>query len=132
YAEDWRQRDFCIRYLPISYILLRHGMAPQTVFIVTALLAIIALIIRLWVLKIYMPEISIFRILHSAFLPAGMLAIACALLYAGYHYLQLTQTINPIITIAGSMLIVIALEVGIGLNNKERKIIRQAVIKRIG
>ena len=118
--------------LPFSYMLLRHGMAPQSVFVVVAMLAIIALIVILWVLKMYMPEISIFRILRSAFLPAGMLAIVCALLYAGYHYLPITQTINPIITIAGSMLIVIALEVGIGLNDKERKIIRRAVIKRIG
>ena len=117
--------------LPIAYIFLRHGMAPQSVFVVIALLAVVALIVRLWVLKINMPEISIVRILHSVFLPSGLLAVACVLLYVSYMQLELMQYVNPIITIAGSMLIVMILEAGIGLNAEERKIICQAVIKRI-
>ena len=117
--------------LPIAYIFLHHGMAPQSVFVVIALLAVVALIVRLWVLKINMPEISIVRILHSVFLPSGLVAVACVLLYVSYMQLELMQYVNTIITIAGSMLIVMILEAGIGLNAKERKIICQAVIKRI-
>ena len=118
--------------LPISYMLLRHGMPPQTVFVVIALLSIVALIVRLWVLKMYMPEISIFKIIHSVFLPSGLLATVCLLLFVCYHQLELMQYVNPIITIAGSMLTVVLFEAGIGLNVKERKIISQAVIKWIG
>ena len=107
-------------------------MAPQSVFVVIALLSIVALLVRLWILKIYIPEISIFRILQSVFIPSVLLAIICALLYAGYRHRELTQTINPIITIVGSILIVFILEIVIGLNAKERKIIYQTVVKRIG
>ena len=113
--------------LPISYILLSYGMAPQSVFVVIALLSIVALLVRLWILKIHIPEISIFRILQSVFIPSGLLAIICALLYAGYRHRELTQTINPIITIVGSILIVFILEIVIGLNAKERKFIRQTL-----
>ena len=113
--------------LPVSYILLSYGMAPQSVFVVIALLSIVALLVRLWILKIYIPEISIFRILQSVFIPSGLLAIICALLYAGYRHRELTQTINPIITIVGSILIVFILEIVIGLNAKERKFIRQTL-----
>ena len=117
--------------LPIAYLLLDCGMVPQSVFVAIALLSSVALCVRLWLLKICIPEISISRILHSVFLPSGLLAIVCALLYIGYHHLELMQNVNPIITIAGSMLIVVILEIGIGLNCKERKIICQAVVKRI-
>ena len=117
--------------LPISYILLSCGMAPQSVFVVIALLSIVALSVRLRLLKKRIPEISISRVLHSAFLPAGLLALVCALMYVGYHHLELMQNINPIITIAGSMLTVVILEIGIGLNGEERKFIYQNVVKRI-
>ena len=117
--------------LPIGYMLLRYGMAPQSVFVVIALLSIVALSVRLRLLKKRIPEISISRVLHSAFLPAGLLALVCALLYVGYHHLELMQNINPIITIAGSMLTVVILEIGIGLNGEERKFIYQNVVKRI-
>ena len=117
--------------LPIGYILLHSGLPPQSVFIAIAILALIALFVRLRVLKTSIPEISIFRILQSVFLPSGMLAGICALLYVGYHNLQLTQTFNPVITIVGSILVVIVLEVGIGMNTKERKFIRRALLKKI-
>ena len=117
--------------LPIAYALFRHEMPPQSVFVVVAMLAIVALFVRLWLLKRYIPEISISRILHSVFLPSGLLALICALLYVSYHHLQFAQTVNPIITIAGSVLIVIALEVGIGLNATERNTIRQTLVKKL-
>ena len=117
--------------LPIGYILLHSGLPPQSVFIAIAILALIALFVRLRVLKTSIPEISIFRILQSVFLPSGLLAGVCALLYVGYHNLQLTQTFNPVITIVGSILVVIVLEVGIGMNTKERKFIRRALLKKI-
>ena len=107
-------------------------MPPQTVFVVIALLSIVALIVRVWVLKMYMSEISIFKILHSVFLPSGLLATVCLLLFVCYHKLELMQYVNPIITIVASMLIVVLFEAGIGLNVKERKIIRQTVTKWIG
>ena len=117
--------------LPIGYILLHSGLPPQSVFIAIAILALIALFVRLRVLKTSIPEISIFRILQLVFLPSGLLAGVCALLYVGYHNLQLTHTVNPVITIVGSILVVIALEVGIGMNTKERKFIRQALLEKI-
>ncbi|MDE5829787.1 MAG: lipopolysaccharide biosynthesis protein [Duncaniella sp.] len=117
--------------LPVAYILLRHAMPPQSVFVVIALLSCIALAVRLRLLKMYIPEISISGILHSVFLPSGLISAVCALLYAGYRHLDLITTFNPIITIAGSMAAVIILEIGIGLNGKERKSIFQAVVKRI-
>ena len=82
-------------------------------------------------LKMYIPEISISGILHSVFLPSGLISAVCTLLYAGYRHLELITTFNPIITIEGSMATVIILEIGIGLNGKERKSIFQTVVKRI-
>ncbi|MDE6230323.1 MAG: hypothetical protein K2M37_01730 [Muribaculaceae bacterium] len=117
--------------LPIAYLLLRSGVAPQSVFIAIALLAVAALIVRIWLLKLLIPEISVHNILCSLFLPAGELAGICALLFCGYRYLQLAHTVNPIITIAASIVIVIALEIGIGLNVRERKFIRQIFVKAI-
>lgn len=115
--------------LPIAYLLLRSGAAPQSVFIAIALLSFMALFIRLRLLKDCIPEISISGILRSVFLPAGALAGVCALLYCGYQHLQLAQTVNPLLTIAASILIVLALEAGIGLNARERKFIRQFLLK---
>ena len=117
--------------LPIAYILLRNGMAPQSVMIMNALLSVIALFVRLWLLKICMPVISISRIFHAVFLPSGLLATVCAFIYIGCHHFELAQHINPIIIIVGSMLIVVALEAGIGLSAKERRIICQTVVKKI-
>ena len=117
--------------LPIAYVLLRHGMPPQAVFVVIAVFASVALFVRLWLLKIYIPRISISGILHTVFLPAAMLAAVCALLYAACHRLELTQILNPVITIAASVLIVVILEVGIGMSGRERKIIYQTVVRRI-
>ena len=110
-------------------MLLRSGAAPQSVFIAIALLSFMALLIRLRLLKNCIPEISISGILRSVFLPSGVLAGICALLFCGYHHLQLAQTVNPIITIATSILMVITLEAGIGLNAKERKFLRQFLLK---
>ena len=115
--------------LPIAYMLLRSGAAPQSVFIAIALLSFMALLIRLRLLKNCIPEISISGILRSVFLPSGVLAGICTLLFCGYHHLQLAQTVNPIITIATSILMVITLEAGIGLNAKERKFLRQFLLK---
>lgn len=117
--------------LPISYILLSYGMAPQSVFVVIALLSGIALVVRLWLLKMYIPKISISKIFHPVFIPSGLLATVCSFIYVGYHRLEFMNNVNPIITIAGSMLLVVILEAAIGLNAKERKFIYQNVVKRI-
>ncbi|MDE6040067.1 MAG: lipopolysaccharide biosynthesis protein [Muribaculaceae bacterium] len=117
--------------LPIAYILLRNGLPPQSVFFTIAMIALVALFIRLGILKNSIRQISMRRIIQSVFLPSGLLAIVCALLYSCHRQLEFTQNINPIITILGSMLIVVILEAGIGLNSKERKIIRQTLAKRI-
>ena len=117
--------------LPIAYLLLHYGMVPQSVFVVIALLSGIALFVRLWLLKIYIPEISISRIFHEVFLPSGLLATVCAFIYVGYHHLELMNNVNSIITIAGSVLIVVILEAAIGMNAKERNIIYQTMVNII-
>lgn len=117
--------------LPIAYILLRNGMEPQSVFVVIALTSVVAMCIRLGILKKRIPQISIREIVQSVFLPSGFLAVVCALLYACYRHMGWMQNVNPIITIAVSILIVLILEAGIGLNDKERKFIRQSLLKRI-
>ncbi len=117
--------------LPIAYILLRNGMPPQSVLVMIAIISGIALFIRLWLLKKYIPAISISAILHSVFLPACLLVIVCAGLYVGCRELEVLQHIHPVITIFGSMLIVVILEVGVGLNASERKFLSQAVLRHI-
>ena len=116
--------------LPTAYLLLHCGMAPPSVLITIATFSCITLVARLWLLKNSIPQISMLRILRSVFLPSGLLATACVGLYAGYHYLEMTDNVNPLITIAGSLVIVLLLEAGIGLNGKERKIILQSVLKK--
>lgn len=106
--------------LPISWVCLKFGMEPDTVFFVSILVAVIALMIRLFILQKSVPYFSIRKFARHVLFPSSILLILCGVtILVG---LFINQDIDkssiiqfPIYLLLGCLFVWV-----IGLNSTER------------
>lgn len=116
--------------LPVSYILLKLGHPPESVFIVTIVMSILALIARLIVLK-KLTNLPVKKFMFEVLLKCWIVfGLSFTLLsYINYHNSNAFVTI--ILTAALSSLILLFLIYFFGLNKNERNYINAMIINKI-
>ncbi len=107
--------------LPLSYILLRLGYPPQTIFVVSIAISLIAFVARLFVLQRILP----FSV--GAFVKQVVMRplILCAITVSAYLYLniQVDTFFEFILSVVTVELVAVILVALIGVNRDERKFV---------
>lgn len=111
---------------PLSYIFLKLGFNPETVFIIAIILSLICFIIRLHFLR-EIPTFSIFAYFKDAFIETGFIAIICSSLPIGLYYLMLGYKYQLIVVSLFSVIWTIFLIYIFGLKRNERGLIKEKI-----
>ena len=109
--------------LPVSYILLKQGCPPYSVFLVSITLSLITISERLWIMRENIPDFSIKRFFKKTLLPLGILgviSIISLIVYTAYNLSSVFSFFPSLLTV---FIAVGILEYWIGLNKIERRYI---------
>ncbi len=115
--------------LPLSYIALKCGLAPESALFIAIILAFVSLCIRLYLLKIYI-NFPLWHFVKSVILQPFTTAIVSYLVcdYI-FHLLDLPQFFELLCIILIAWLLSGALIYTIGLSLSERKVVNQFISK---
>ncbi|MCQ2311418.1 MAG: hypothetical protein MJZ64_06700 [Paludibacteraceae bacterium] len=117
--------------IPIAYLLLRYGWAPESALICVFLFVSISQIASLFILRHIVPEFSISRYLRSVILPLLLLAlITCPILF-GVRQCMSEGWLRLVIIIISAAIVVIPAVYWVVLNGDEKKMCRTLLTKFI-
>lgn len=108
---------------PLSYLCLKLGANPESVFIIHLLICILAFIVRLFIVR-SMIQLSLTEYVKKVILRIIFIAITATISTMGVKFFLNDNTFfNFIILCFSSTIIIIALSYSIGLENNEKKFI---------
>lgn len=117
--------------IPMAYLLLRHGWAPESALICVFIFVSISQIASLFILRHIVPEFSISRYLRSVILPLLLLAlITCPILF-GIRLCMTDGWLRLIILTFSTLIIVLPTIYWIVLNSDEKKMCQTLLTKFI-
>lgn len=117
--------------LPISWLCLKFEMEPDSVFLVSILVAVIALIIRLFILRKNIPFFSIRKFARNVLLPSSGLLILCGLTIMVGLYVNKEIDTSIFIQFPMYLLLGCFYVLVIGLNSIERSRIYKVIRSRM-
>lgn len=117
--------------LPLSWFFLKFGFDANVVFYISIIISIIALILRIGILKKNIPSFAIRKYVIQVFLPATIIVALCGLsLFVGTLIQEPTRDSIiiqfPIYFLLGLIVVVL-----IGLNSQEREHVLSLIRKRL-
>ena len=117
--------------LPVAYILLRSGQPPQSIFFGMILLSLVAVGLRMWLMKIYIPLFSLKDFRRRVIFPILGLCAVCTLFFIAFNTLDILSSMNMMTVIALSLISVGGAIPILGFNSNERNHIRNLVYRKI-
>lgn len=118
-----------IMNIPISYVLLKIGNPPVTVFIVSLSIEVTILFLRLWLVD-RLVDFPVKKYIKEVFLNALFVSILSAIIPILAHILLDENFGSTVIVCLLCILITIIVIYTIGLNKEEREFISNLLIKR--
>jgi len=116
--------------LPLSYIMLKLGYTPEVTFYIGIIIAVIALICRLIILKnLIALEVAKFfiEVIVKSFL---VVIVSCILFFGIIHFMEGILT-NPFLTIILAIIISISSVYFVGLDKDEKKFINLMIREKL-
>ena len=117
-----------ILQLPISYIFLKLGFVPESVFYINIVISSIVLFVRIHLVHLLVKEITVIDFLRTTFIPISNVLITGAIIPIGL-YLYLDRNVSSsIIIMLSSIFSVLFSTFFLGINTKERNIVKYYVL----
>ncbi len=117
--------------VPLSYIFLKLGYRPPIVFIISICISIITIIERLSIMKVIIPQFSIYKFINVVLLPSMIICFLCGAIYWGIQYFDIISKFHFVTLIVLSFIVVCCLAYIIGLRKEERALICTYLRKKI-
>lgn len=115
--------------LPLSWLFLKLGFAPSSVFIISIALSVITIMERLTILRRNIIGFSILKFSIRCFGPITAVTAISAIFFWGIY--DATRHLHILILVAVAMLTVCIIEFCVGLSTSERRSIIKIIQKRI-
>lgn len=116
--------------LPISYVFLKFGCPPYSVFIVNLFVEIVAQIFRIWISH-NLIHFSIIKYIKEVIIKSAMVAIIAAVLPLTLHEVLDKNTLSFLVTCAVSVISCCIVIYFLGLSKSERMMINKNINKII-
>ncbi len=120
-----------ILVLPISYLVLRMGMSPASVYVVSLFISILVQYISLLCLK-KVTQITLSQYFHNVVLPCCIIVLISAFIPFIINLFFKESFFRLIINCSVCIPIILTVSYIIGLNRSEKSIVREAVKSFIG
>ncbi|MDE6272194.1 MAG: lipopolysaccharide biosynthesis protein [Muribaculaceae bacterium] len=105
--------------LPLSYYALYLGYSPVAVFVISIILTVLTNAVRIFMLKIELPQFSILRFLRDVGIPSLTVAVIAVALYIFKNICY--PDLNWIVTVGAGFALILAAELLLGMNPAERR-----------
>ena len=109
-----------IAIVPISYLVLKYGGSPTSVFVVHLIVACVAFIVRMFIVQPIV-KLNIMQYSKCALLPPLYVVLLTTSFACLLQYLMPEGELFSIIEIVVSMLIVVMVSFAVGLSKREKK-----------